>query len=64
MGLRGHRAIDPTPEEIAKRAELIRQGWTKKETRIRGTETRVYSVPVFSPKELMMSSPRVRLHMD
>jgi len=64
MGLRGLRAADPTPEEIEKRAAEIRLRWTKKDARTRGAELRAYQVPVFSPKELSLNAPRVRLSMD
>ena len=64
MGLRGLRAVDPTPEEIEKRTAEIRLRWSKKDVRIRGSEIRAYQVPVFSPAELSLNAPRVRLSMD
>lgn len=64
MGLRGLRAVDPTPEEIEKRAAEVRLRWTKKDVRICGSEFRAYQVPVFNPKDLSLVVPRVRLSMD
>jgi hypothetical protein len=64
MGLRGLRSVDPTPEEIEKRAAEVRLRWTKKDARTRGPALRSYQVPVFSPKELSLASTRVRLSMD
>ena len=62
MGARGIRAADPTPAEIAERAAVIRNGWSKKDVRLRSVDApEPYRVPVLSPTVLSIKRPIVKL---
>ena len=62
MGARGIRAADPTPAEIEERTAIIRNGWSKKDVRLRSVDApEPYRVPVLSPSALSIKRPIVKL---